>query len=107
MKKLICSLLVFSSSLAFAETYTMNAVMEKATEKERSDLPGLLKAARMKPETDPKTGKAMMKVVSVEKGSVYDRLGVKPGDYFETNNAPGKKTELKQSLKSVTNKEVK
>jgi hypothetical protein len=63
------------SSFVHAEVKNLNDVMSKATPQELKDLPKLLKQIRMKP-----SGNAMMTVTAVEKGSVYDREGIKIGD---------------------------
>lgn len=103
MKSKIVLACIFSSPLVlWAELKNLNDVLSKATQQEMSDLPKLLKQIRLQP-----AGNSLMKVVEVEKGSVYDREGIKVGELIMTNKSrtSGKKMTLKQSLKNSSPEE--
>lgn len=85
----------------------MQTVFDNATQQESSDLAGLLRAIKTQPFVNPQTGKNVMRVISVEKGSVYDRLGIKPGDYLEAGNSSDKRMELRQGISVKTKEQVK
>lgn len=103
MKSKVSILLIFSFPFfLFAEPKNLNDVLSKATPQEMHDLPKLLKQIRMEPVEN-----SLMRVTEVEKGSVYEREGIKVGDLIITNKskAGGKKMMLKQSLKKSISKD--
>ncbi len=83
-----------------AEPKNLNTVMAKATPQELNDLSLLLKQITLKP-----AGNSLMEVVRVEKGSVYDREGIKVGDLLSTANPtppnPQKAMKLYQKMKTT------
>jgi type II secretory pathway component PulC len=84
-----------------AEPKNLNAVMAKATPQELNDLSLLLKQITLKP-----AGNSMMEVVRFEKGSVFDREGIKVGDLLSTTNptttnSPQKAMKLYQKMKAT------
>ncbi len=99
--QILCVLIAFSilPLLSSAEPKNLNAVMAKATPQELNDLSLLLKQITLKP-----VGNSMMEVVQVERGSVYDREGIKVGDLLSTANSttpnnPQKAMKLYQKMK--------
>lgn len=92
-KHLLTLSLLFAAAIANAELKRFDEVLSKATPQEKSDLGNLLKQIRMVPAKDPKTGQDAFKVVAVEKGSVYDREGIKVGDLLAGPNGKVKKIE--------------
>ncbi|NJL26014.1 MAG: hypothetical protein HC902_13170 [Calothrix sp. SM1_5_4] len=67
-----------------SEVKDWNTLLSKATPQERGDLGKVLQQIRMVPAKDPATGKSVFKVMAVEKGSVFDREGVRAGDLVST-----------------------
>jgi hypothetical protein len=98
---LVLALTICFSSFSQAKEKVLNDILSKATPAEQNDLPKLLSQIRMKPAAN-----SMMQVTHVEKGSVFDREGIKVGDLIVTNQAKSKKMVLRSSLKSTVNKEV-
>lgn len=76
--------LLFFALHAHAEIKQLNDILSKATAEETQNLPKLLQQIQLSPTKDPKTGQSVMKVVKVEKGSLFDREGVKVGDLLST-----------------------
>lgn len=61
-----------------------NMLLSKATLQEKNDLGKVLQQIRMIPAKDPSTGKSVFKVIAVEKGSVFEREGVRTGDLISS-----------------------
>jgi hypothetical protein len=90
--------------------------MAKATPEEQKDLGTLLQQIRIVPAKDssgkiildPQTGNSILRVMAVEKGSVYDREGVRVGDLISggTSYQSGTTMELTNTKKSKTNTET-
>ncbi len=76
---LFAGILLFSS-LSFAKIRNLNSVMAKASPEETADLAKLLKQVTLIPVKDPNTGRPMLKVSKVQKGSFWDKQGLKEGD---------------------------
>ncbi len=95
--------MLFLPVMSSAETKNLNDVLAKATQEEMSDLPKLLKQIQLAP-----TENSLMRVIRVEKGSVYDREGIQVGDLIltgQTAQSGPRKMRLKQSLKSTVSEE--
>jgi hypothetical protein len=102
---LIISIL-FSATSANAEVKRLDDIMAKATPEEKNDLGNLLKQIRIVPAKDPSTGQSVFRVVAVEKGSVYDREGVKAGDLVAAGSLGANGSmDLKASQKTVNKQE--
>jgi len=83
---------------AKADVRYLDDVIAMGTAEEQSDLAKLLGQIELKPTKDPQSGKFLFQVKKVEKGSVYDRAGLKVGDFVSTGKAPGKNSELQTEL---------
>ncbi|MEK6555488.1 MAG: hypothetical protein AABZ31_09625 [Bdellovibrionota bacterium] len=77
---MVPALLVGLSAPAPAAIKNLSDSVAKATAKEKSNLGKLLTDISLAPAVDPATGKNVMVVGSVAKGSVYERTGIKAGD---------------------------
>ncbi|MCB9073496.1 MAG: hypothetical protein H6623_07725 [Bdellovibrionaceae bacterium] len=66
------------------KTWTIAEIYSKAHEKELKNIVQLFKDIEIVPVTDRKSEHLVFQVKSVAKGSVYERAGVKPGDYMRT-----------------------
>ncbi len=80
MKFSVFSFLLFVGLSANAETKDLKKIITKATAVESEDLGRLLNQVTLVPAKDPQTGKTVFKVTKIEKGSVYEREGLKVGD---------------------------
>lgn len=77
---LILSSTVASAKMGFHYLSDLNA---KATPEETKNLQKHMNALKSTPAyKDPHSGKPVFKVISVEKGSFYEKMGVKAGDLF-------------------------
>lgn len=76
---MVASILLFSPA-AFAKIRNLNSVMAKATPEETANLTNLLKQVTLIPIKDPDTGRPMLKVSKVQKGSFWEKQGLKEGD---------------------------
>jgi len=72
-----------------AEYKDLNPIIKKAA-KNGADLKQLLKAIKLEPTQKYEDGKRLIKVTHVQKGSVYDRGGVKVGDMVTMGDGPSK-----------------
>jgi len=97
--------LLFVGGVAKAEIKIWDDLLAKAASEEKNDLGKILQQIRMVSAKDPRTGQSVFKVVAVEKGSVFDREGVKVGDllYSKSETNSGMKMELKNSVKPTVN----
>lgn len=97
--------LLFVGGVAKAEIKIWDDLLAKAASEEKNDLGKILQQIRMVSAKDPRTGQSVFKVVAVEKGSVFDREGVKVGDllYLKSETNSGMKMELKNSVKPTVN----
>lgn len=97
MKLIFTTFLLLSPVFSYAEYRNLNDVIAKASQEEMSDLPKLLKQIRLVPAEN-----SLMRVTQVDKGSVYEREGIKVGDLLITNKSKSgpKKMMIKQSLKT-------
>lgn len=83
MKKFFHVLFVVFSlyaAVALGEVKSLKTLVNKATEEEKKDLVKLLDQISLKPKKDPKTGKMVFEVTKIQKGSVFEREGLKLGD---------------------------
>lgn len=89
---------------AFAEVKDLDQALVKANLQETRDLASALKQIQMVPAKDPETGKSVMKVIKVERGSIYDRAGIKVGDLVASGSSKttGRAMELKNTLTDKT-----
>ncbi len=94
--------LLLPAHLVFADVKYLDDVMAQATDEETKDLAKLLMQVQTVSTRDPQTGQMWQKVVRVEKGSVYERAGVKKGDLLANGKSGQSKNEmeLKSSIKS-------
>lgn len=63
----------------------IDEITAKATPDEKAHISQLLNQIAFKEEKDPKTQQVTTRVIRVEKGSVYERNGVKVGDPITTS----------------------
>ncbi len=75
----VASFLLFSAA-SLAKIRNLNLVMAKATPEETANLTNLLKQVTLTPIKDPNTGRPMLKVSKVQKGSFWEKQGLKEGD---------------------------
>lgn len=103
--RFIMSSLLFAPLGAQAEIKSLDAILAKATPQETNDLGRLLQQIRIVPAKDPATGKSVFKVMAVEKGSVYEREGVRVGDFLSAGSmgTSGKTMDFKSAVKPNTN----
>lgn len=102
MKKTILAICaLFFCSISNAKVKDISNYMDFATKEEKSDLIKLLQQIKLVPAKDPDSGRQVLKVASLDKGSVYDRIGLKVGDLVEMNhgNSKSKNMEIKQPLR--------
>ena len=92
----IVSLYSFSSEIKY-----LDDIMNKATKEEKKDLVNLLKQIRFLPSPSKKSGRSLMKVTFVEKGSVFEREGIQVGD-FVISGSSSDSLELKSQLKKTS-----
>lgn len=74
------------SIAAQAEVKNWDGLIAGATAEEKNNLGKLIQQIRMVPAKDPQSGKSVFKVVAVEKGSVFDRQGVRAGDLISAGS---------------------
>ncbi|HAG91870.1 MAG TPA: hypothetical protein DCL41_08365 [Bdellovibrionales bacterium] len=89
MKNLYFALSLFSFSLpAYSSNQVkdLNQIISKASTAEMANLGKLMQQIHLVPAKGPNGTKNVFKVVSVEKGSLYEREGIKAGDLV----TPGK-----------------
>ncbi len=79
MKTFIVAILLLSST-AFAEIRDLNTMMKKASSEETKDLIGLLSSVSLSPTKNKNNGKLVFKVTKIEKGSFWEKQGLKVGD---------------------------
>lgn len=77
---LLFSLVFIFSSVSMAKVQDMNAMLKSATAEEQSDLAKLLMQVTLVPTGKKQSGKTLFKVTKVEKGSMWERQGLKAGD---------------------------
>ena len=80
LKLFIAISIVIAAFGANAEIKNWDAIIAKATPQEKNDLGKVIQQIRMIPVKDPQSGKSVYKVMAVEKGSVFDREGIRVGD---------------------------
>lgn len=98
--------ILFCAISVNAEVKRLDEIMAKATPQEKNDLGNLLKQIGIVPAKDPSTGQSVFRVIAVEKGSVYDREGVKVGDLLAAGSLGANGSmELKASKKTVNKQE--
>ena len=64
-----------------AKVQDMNAMLTSATSEEKNDLAKLLMQVTLVPTGKKQGGKTLFKVTKVEKGSMWERQGLKVGDF--------------------------
>jgi hypothetical protein len=99
------SFLVVVLGLSFhaeAKTVYLDEVIAKATAVEKDDLIGLLEDIKIVPTKKQKNGWTLFKVEMVAKGSVYDREGIKVGDFVFAQGA--KKSSKSMNIESSLTK---
>ncbi len=94
--------LLLPAHFVFADVKYLDDVMAHATNEEIKDLAKLLMQIQTVSMKDPQTGQVRQKVVHVEKGSVYERAGVRKGDLLVNGKSRQSKNgmELKSSIKN-------
>jgi hypothetical protein len=80
MKHILLALIIFTSVYTKAEIRSLKEIIEKASPAEKKDFATLLAGITVIPTHDPTIKNSLLKVVRVQKGSVYDREGLKVGD---------------------------
>lgn len=78
---------ILLSAAAQAETKYLDDVLATATAQEKADLGKVLQQIQMVPAEDPQTHKRVFKVLRVDKGSVYERAGIKVGDFVAAGSS--------------------
>ncbi len=71
---------------AIAEIKSMDAVLKKMPAAEKKDLSALLQQIHFAPIKGASNSKPIFKIISVEKGSVWDKEGFKAGDMVQMGN---------------------
>lgn len=97
--------------LSFAkQTYkSLNELFADIPKNETQDMGKLMNQIRMVPVKNPKVESPVFKVVFVEKGSVFERKGVKVGDLMvsESTSSSKKVMELNNKMKQSDEKNSK
>jgi hypothetical protein len=78
----IATLLVLTtfSLNSWADVKYIDDVMKHASNTDKKDRSKMINQIQTESYTDPKTGQAYQRVISVEKGSVFERAGVRKDD---------------------------
>ena len=86
----VFGLILFATNtfVGWVEAKSLDEIMAQANEQEKNNLGQLLTQVRVVPAKDSSgnvileqgTGKPLFKVLAIEKGSVYDREGLRVGD---------------------------
>lgn len=97
MKILTLIILIFGVTLhVSAAIKNLSDSVAQATSKEKKDMGKLLTDISLAPAVDPKTGRNVLQVASIAKGSVYERTGIKVGDLVEIDNTETSSALLKK-----------
>lgn len=71
---------------ALAKVWDLNRVIKTADAAEKSDLAKLLSEISLKPE-NTSTASDLMRVTSIQAGSIFERAGIKVGDLVRTSSS--------------------
>lgn len=101
MAKLLVAIgVVLLTSIANAKTWNLNEVVQNAGSIETKDLVKILSDINLEPTKKSASGRPLFLVKKVATGSVYEKAGVRAGDFVVMESAgASKKMELKSSLK--------
>lgn len=67
-------------NVTIRELKNLNDIISKNDLSAQTDLSTLLAQITLKPARDPKTGKSLFQVTKIEKGSAWEKSGLKVGD---------------------------
>ena len=75
------SVILTVCAISSAKTQDMNAAISAATPQEKNDLFKLMTQITMVPTKETQNGKPLFKITKIAKGSFWERMGWKVGDF--------------------------
>ena len=90
MKNIFTALFLMSVSFAVSAKSEIRYMDDIAKEllADEKDLGKVLQQFKTEPHKDPKTGVVLQKILWIEKGSAWEKVGIKVGDFLANGKAP-------------------